>query len=305
MKKRIRILGAAMDLGQQRRGVDMGPSAIRYAGLQERLARLGYQVIDGGNIYTAQAEELGTRPLTLDADPSDGLSHHLDEVARVCQKIYDRVQTHRAEDCRYVFLGGDHSISIGTISSMAHPKLGVLWFDAHGDINTPTTSPSGNIHGMPVAVLLGEGQDELVNIGRPGPKLHPSQIVMLGIRDLDEGERVRLSKGDIRVYTMREIDEVGMARIGQEIIDYFDRFTDIHLSLDLDGLDPQYAPGVGTPVPGGISYREAHLMMEILADSRKVRSVDVVEVNPILDARNATGQLAVELVAGVFGQRIL
>ncbi len=305
MKKRIRILGAAMDLGQQRRGVDMGPSAIRYAGLQERLARLGYEVIDGGNIYTAQAEELGTRALTLDADPSDGLSHHLDEVARVCQKIYDRVQTYRAEDCRYVFLGGDHSISIGTISAVAHPKLGVLWFDAHGDINTPMTSPSGNIHGMPVAVLLGEGQDELVNIGRPGPKLHPSQIVMLGIRDLDEGERVRLSKGDIRVYTMREIDEVGMARIGQEIIDYFDRFTDIHLSLDLDGLDPQYAPGVGTPVPGGISYREAHLMMEILADSRKVRSVDVVEVNPILDARNVTGQLAVELVAGVFGQRIL
>jgi arginase len=266
---------------------------------------LGYEVIDGGNIYTAQAEELGARALTLDADPSDGLSHHLDEVARVCQKIYDRVQAYRAEECRYVFLGGDHSISIGTISAVAHPKLGVLWFDAHGDINTPMTSPSGNIHGMPVAALLGEGQAELVNIGRSGPKLHPSQIVMLGIRDLDEGERVRLSKGDIRVYTMREIDEVGMARIGQEIIDYFDRFTDIHLSLDLDGLDPQYAPGVGTPVPGGISYREAHLMMEILADSRKVRSVDVVEVNPILDARNATGQLAVELVAGVFGQRIL
>ncbi len=305
MSKRIRILGAAMDLGQQRRGVDMGPSAIRYAGLQDRLARLGYEVIDSGNIYTAQAEELHKRDLTLDHDPSDGLSHHLDEVARVCQTIYDRVQAYRAENERFVFLGGDHSISIGTISAMAHPKLGVLWFDAHGDINTPVTSPSGNIHGMPVAALLGEGHPTLTNIGYAGSKLKPTQIVMLGIRDLDEGERVRLSRGDIRVYTMREIDEVGMARIGQEIMDYFDPFSDIHLSLDLDGLDPQHAPGVGTPVPGGISYREAHLMMEILADSRKVRSVDVVEVNPILDARNETARLAVELVAGVFGQRIL
>lgn len=305
MSKRIRIIGAAMDLGQQRRGVDMGPSAIRYAGLQDRLARLNYEVIDSGNIYTAQAEELYERDLTLDTDPSDGLSHHLDEVARVCQKIYDRVQAYQPTDDRFVFLGGDHSMSIGTISAVAHPKLGVLWFDAHADINTPATSPSGNIHGMPVAALLGEGHPALTSIGGAGPKLKPSQIVMLGIRDLDEGERLRLAKGDIRVYTMREIDEVGMARIGQEIMDYFDSFTEIHLSLDLDGLDPQHAPGVGTPVPGGISYREAHLMMEILADSHKVRSLDVVEVNPILDARNGTAQLAVELVAGVFGQRIL
>ncbi len=305
MSRRIRIIGAAMDLGQQRRGVDMGPSAIRYAGLQDRLARLGYEVVDSGNIYTAQAEELHTRDTTLDTNPSDGLSHHLDEVARVCQKIYDRVQTYRPSDDRFVFLGGDHSMSIGTVSAVAHPKLGVLWFDAHADINTPVTSPSGNIHGMPVAALLGEGHPTLTNIGGAGPKLKPSQIVMLGIRDLDEGERLRLAKGDIRVYTMREIDEVGIARIGQEIMDHFDQFSEIHLSLDLDGLDPQHAPGVGTPVPGGISYREAHLMMEILADSHKVRSVDVVEVNPILDARNETARLAVELVAGVFGQRIL
>ena len=305
MSKRIRILGTPMDLGQQRRGVDMGPSAIRYAGLQERLAQLGYETLDSGNVNTAQAEELDAVPLELDTDLSDGKSHHLTEVSRVCNKIYDRVQPYKEEDTRLIFLGGDHSMSIGTVSSIAHEKLGVIWFDAHADINTPFSSPSGNIHGMPVAALLGDGPSELTDIGYKGAKLQASQIVMVGTRDVDDGERKRLAKGDIRVYTMRDIDEKGMAKIGYEILEYFKDMTQIHLSLDLDGLDPIHAPGVGTPVSGGISYREAHLLMEILADSQKVHSMDVVEVNPILDRQNETARLAVELTAGVFGQRIL
>jgi arginase len=305
MSKRVRILGTPMDLGQQRRGVDMGPSAIRYAGLQERLARLGYETIDSGNVNTAQAEELEAKPLTLDSDLSDGKSHHLTEVSRVCHKIYDRVQSYKNEDTRLIFLGGDHSMAIGTVSAVAHEKLGVIWFDAHADINTPYSSPSGNIHGMPVAALLGDGPSELTDIGYAGAKLQSKQIVMVGTRDVDDGERARLAKGDIRVYTMRDVDEKGMAAIGYEILEYFKEMTQLHLSLDLDGLDPIHAPGVGTPVPGGISYREAHLLMEILADSQKVHSMDIVEVNPILDRQNETARLAVELTAGVFGQRIL
>lgn len=305
MTKRIRIFGTPMDLGQQRRGVDMGPSAIRYAGVQERLARLGYEVLDSGNINTAQAEELEALPLPLDTDASDGLAHHLVEVGRVCQKIHDRVQPYRDDDTRFLFLGGDHSMSIGTISAVAHPQLGVIWFDAHADINTPVTSPSGNIHGMPVAALLGDGPALLTDIGGVGPKLQAAQLVMVGLRDVDEGERRQLAERNIKVYTMREVDELGMARIGYDILDWFADRTQIHLSLDLDGLDPRIAPGVGTPVPGGFTYREAHLLMEILADSQKLHSMDVVEVNPILDERNETARLAVDLIAGAFGQRIL
>lgn len=304
--KRIRILGTPMDLGQNRRGVDMGPSALRYAGMRDRLLALGYEVVDHGNVSTAQAEELVT---TLpDADPQPPNAHHLNEVSRVCQKIYDRIQSYRQQDdpdTQYIFMGGDHSISMGTVAAIAHERLGVIWFDAHADINTPATSLSGNIHGMPVAALLGEGPTELTHIGGRSPHLKPSQIVMVGTRDLDLAERERLAVGDIRVYTMREVDEMGIGRIAHEILDYFADMTHLHLSLDLDGLDPQYAPGVGTPVPGGISYREAHLFMEIIADSQKVRSLDIVEVNPILDQQNETARLAVELTTGLFGKRIL
>jgi arginase len=302
MNKTIRILGAAMDLGQSRRGVDMGPSAIRYAGLQERLQRLGYWTIDVGNVNTAQIEEL--EAVTEDAE-QDGKAHHLSEVARACEIIYDRVRAFKSNQEDYIFLGGDHSMSIGTVSAMAHPKLGVIWFDAHTDINTHLTSPSGNIHGMPVAALLGEGATKLTHIGGEYPKLQPHQMVMVGIRDVDEGERKRLAKHDIKIYTMREVDELGVARVAREILEYFKDMTDLHLSLDLDCLDPQHAPGVGTPVSGGFTYREAHLFMEILADSQKIHSMDVVEVNPILDRENVTAKLAVELVASVFGQRIL
>ncbi len=298
--KRIRIIGAAMDLGQNRRGVDMGPSAIRYAGLYERLQGLGYDVVDSGNVTAPQAEELDAN-----ASVEEGKAHHIKEIAQVCQAIYERVQTAHEADERIVFLGGDHSISVGTVSAIADEHVGVIWFDAHADINTPESSPSGNVHGMPIAALLGEGGDALMRVGYDRPKLKPSQLVLVGIRDLDEGERKRLAKKDIKVYTMREVDEIGIGKIAYEILNYFADKTHLHISLDLDGLDPQHAPGVGTPVAGGLTYREAHLFMEIMADSQKVRSMDAVEVNPILDRQNETARLAVELIAGAFGQRIL
>lgn len=298
----IRIFGVPMDLGQQRRGVDMGPSAIRYAGLQDRLIRLGYTVHDGGNIYAPQAEQIET---PYDSSDLIGTAHHLPQIAKICQEVYECVKQHVDVDEKVIFLGGDHSVSIGTVSAVASPKIGVLWVDAHADINTPATSPSGNIHGMVVAALLGDAPKALTDIGYAGAKLKPAQIAYIGLRDLDAGERERLAQGDIKAYTMREVDEQGVAQIAYQILKHFSKMTHIHVSLDLDGLDPQYAPGVGTPVPGGLSYREAHLLMEILADSHKVRSLDVVEVNPILDSGNHTAQTAVELVAGLMGQRIL
>ncbi len=296
MKKLIRVLGIPMDLGQSRRGVDMGPSAVRYAGLHERLERLGYTVQDAGNIVVPQVEE-------LDGGGSD--IHHLPDVAKVCQEVYERASSLPDGSCA-IFIGGDHSISIGTVAAMTKQhSIGVLWVDAHGDINTPQTSPSGNIHGMSVAVLLGQGVPELVNIGYPGAKITPAQIAMIGTRDLDSAEKVRLSQGDIQVHTMRTIDEEGIGAIARKVLEHFKELDYIHVSLDLDSLEPALAPGVGTPVPGGLSYREAHLLMEILADSGKVRSLDLVEVNPILDTRNATADMAVGLTSSLFGQDIL
>lgn len=302
MRQIIRIFGVPMDLGQQRRGVDMGPSAIRYAGLQDRLTRLGYVVHDGGNIFTPQAEEI---EVPYDSADLVGTAHHLPQIAAICQEVYQRIKSTVGLGEKAIFLGGDHSMSIGTVAAVATAQTGVLWIDAHGDINTPATSPSGNIHGMVVAALLGECPPLLTDIGHPGAKIIPRQIAYIALRDLDDGERQRLSRGDIKVYTMREVDEFGIAKIAYEVLDYFADMTHIHVSLDLDGLDPRHAPGVGTPVPGGLTYREAHLLMEILADSHKVRSLDVVEVNPILDVSNQTAQMAVELVASLMGKRIL
>lgn len=301
-KQTIRIFGVPMDLGQQRRGVDMGPSAIRYAGLQERLTRLGYVVHDAGNIYAPQAEEI---EIPYDSADLLGTAHHLPQIATICQQVYDHIKATVQSGEKAIFLGGDHSMSIGTVAGMATAQTGVLWIDAHADINTPATSPSGNIHGMVVAALLGECPAPLTNIGYAGAKIAPSQMAYIALRDLDAGERQRLSRGDIKVYTMREVDELGIAQIAHEVLAYFADKTAIHVSLDLDGLDPRHAPGVGTPVPGGLTYREAHLLMEILADSHQVTSLDVVEVNPILDVSNQTAQMAVELVAGLMGQRIL
>lgn len=295
-KRHIRIIGVPMDLGQSRRGVDMGPSAARYAGLQARLERLGHTVFDEGNVPVPNPEE----------DVAQSGAKRLKTVTAVCQTIYDIARKCVTADEFAIFLGGDHSISIGSIAAASQDaSLGVIWVDAHGDFNTPQSSPSGNIHGMPVAALIGEGPESLVNVGTPGAKLKPSQIVQIGIRDLDSAERERLARSGISVFTMRHVDEMGMATVARQAIDRLRHFSRIHVSLDMDSLDPEQAPGVGTAVPGGLSYREAHLLMEILGDSGRVQSMDIVEINPILDTMNRTAELAVELAASLLGQRIL
>lgn len=294
--RNIRIIGVPMDLGQSRRGVDMGPSAVRYAGLQARLERLGHTVHDQGNISVPNPEE----------DIVVGKTKRIKAVAAACQNIYEMACQYIAHGDFDIFLGGDHSLSIGTIAAAAQKEpVGVIWVDAHGDYNTPETSPSGNIHGMPLASLVGEGPEPLVNIGFPGAKIHATQIVQIGIRDLDTGEKERLAHSGVSVYTMRHVDELGMAAIARQALDRLRHLPRIHVSLDMDSLDPDEAPGVGTPVPGGLSYREAHLLMEILSDSGRVQSMDIVEINPILDQRNRTAELAVELAASLLGQRIL
>lgn len=301
---KIRIFGVPMDLGQTRRGVDMGPSAVRYAGLDDHLTRLGHSVFDAGNIEVPQVEQVSRLPIHQSVPLEK--ARWLPEVAQVCQKIYEQTIACLNGDERLIFLGGDHSISIGTVAGVSRPEpIGVLWIDAHADINTPETTPSGNVHGMSVATLLGDGPAELVNIGYDGPKLRPDQVVMIGLRALDPGEQAKLRKNGVGVFTMRQIDEVGMATVIRLALERLRPFRYLHVSLDLDGLDPEVAPGVGTPVAGGLSYREAHLLMEILADSEKVRSMDIVEVNPILDNHNSTGQVAVGLAGSLFGQRII
>lgn len=285
-----------MDLGQNRRGVDMGPSAVRYAGLQARLVRLGHTIHDEGNISVPNPEE----------DVAETGYKRLHTVAAVCDALFQFGKKCISANEFAVFLGGDHSISIGSVAAAAVAgPIGLIWIDAHGDFNTPKTSPSGNIHGMPVAALIGDGPDELVNIGQSGPKLHPTQIVQIGIRDLDVAERERLAQSGIHVFTMRHVDELGMAAVARQALDRLRHLPRLHVSLDMDSLEPEEAPGVGTPVPGGLSYREAHLLMEILSDSGRVHSMDIVEINPILDDRNKTAELAVELAASLLGQRIL
>jgi arginase len=301
----IRVLGIPMDLGQQRRGVDMGPSAIRYAGLYDRLLREGHQVEDLGNLDVPVREERSVRAHRWVETNGGGL-RHLPEVIGACQAIYDEAQKCATSAVLPLFLGGDHSIAIGTVAGMAcSGPLGLLWIDAHGDFNTPETSPSGNIHGMPVATLIGRGQPELVDLGHKGPKLRPHDVVMVGIRDLDAEERTALANSGITVYTMRDVDELGMATVARRALARLSHLPRIHLSLDMDSIEPGVAPGVGTPVPGGLTFREAHLLMEIVGESHKVASLDVVEINPILDDRNRTAELAVELVASVLGKRIL
>ena len=285
-----------MDLGQNRRGVDMGPSAIRYAGLQTRLERLGHIVHDEGNVVVPNPEE----------EVAEGSKNRLKAVTAVCQNIYEIANKCTKQGDFTLFLGGDHSISMGSIAAAAQNEtVGVIWIDAHADFNTFETSPSGSIHGMPVAALVGDGDKALVNIGYPGAKLKSSHIVQIGIRDLDEGERQRLLHSGINVFTMRHVDELSMAAVARQALDRLRHLKRLHISFDMDSLDPDEAAGVGTPVPGGLSYREAHLLMEILGDSGRVRSLDIVEINPILDDRNKTAELAVELAASLLGQRIL
>ncbi len=287
-----------MDLGQRRRGVDMGPSALRYAGLDDALRRLGHTVNDNGNLIV---------PLPENEPPDDSRARHLDSVSSVCRDVYNHALTCLEHDETAIFLGGDHSISIGTVSAMdTHGgNVGVIWVDAHGDFNTPEISPSGNIHGMALSALMGRGPKELAGIGHDRAKLKPSEAVIIGARDLDPLERVALREAGVLVITMRDIDEMGMSAAAHQALERLSSLKKLHISLDMDSLDPMEAPGVGTPVPGGLTYREAHLLMETLADSGKIASLDIVEVNPILDDRNRTAKLGVELAASLFGQRIL
>jgi arginase len=305
MTQTIRIIGVPMDLGQDRRGTDMGPSALRYAGLKARLTRLGYDVHDTGNVPVPVAEEMRDPP--AHAPEIEGHAHHLEAVVTSCKMIYEAAKTCCTTDDIALIMGGDHSLSIGSIGGMASydEPLGVLWIDAHGDYNTPQTSSSGNVHGMPLAALAGLGPLELVNLGHAGRKLDPVNVAIIGLRDLDAVERTSLAGSGMALYTMRDIDERGMSAVAREALARLESITRLHVSLDMDSLDPEHAPGVGTPAPGGLTYREAHLLMEIVADSKKVRSLDVVEINPVLDQHNQTAELAVELVASLLGQSIL
>ncbi len=296
MNETIRLIGAPIDLGQSKRGVDMGPAAVRYAGLTRELEQLGYIVQDSGNITVPIRETVA----------HEAVLHYLPSIGSVCGAVYEagRLAVHRGE--MPVFIGGDHTLAIGSIGGVTHEEAaGLIWIDAHGDFNTPRTTLSGNIHGMTLAVLLGDGYPELVNTGRPGPKLAAEDVVMIGIRELDPGERSRLRESGITIYTMRDIDERGIGAVTREALEQLEHLPRLHVSLDMDALDPLTAPGVGTAVPGGMTCRETQLMMEILADSRRCRSLDIAEINPVLDRGNRTALLAVQLAASLFGKRII
>ncbi len=297
---KLSIIGVPMDLGQTRRGVDMGPSAIRYAGVIERIENIGYSVEDKGNIEIALAERVHSDENTN----LKNLKAVADASERLAQTVSDVITNKRFP----LVLGGDHSIAIGTLAGVSrhYQNLGVIWYDAHGDLNTADTSPSGNIHGMPLAASIGIGDDALTRIGGYTPKVKPKNIVIIGARSLDEGEKELIKEKGIKVYTMHEIDRMGMTKVMEETILYLRDKTDgVHLSLDLDGLDPHDAPGVGTPVIGGISYRESHLAMEMLAESQLITSAEFVEVNPILDERNKTATVAVALMGSLLGEKLV
>jgi len=296
MQPTISIIGIPMDLGQTHRGVDMAPVAIRYAGLAQKLRSLGYWTIDRGNINVPGHYTLS----------STHYEERLIPIVEACAKAY----TLGAEAIKNgeipLFLGGDHSAAIGSIGGVTHETpCGLIWVDAHGDFNTPETSASQNIHGMALAVLLGKGSQQLVDIGRPGAKMAPENVIMIGVRDLDVKEKRLLAGSGCTVYTMRDVDELGMHAILRKSLKKLKNIPKIHLSLDMDAIDPQEAPGVGTPSPGGLTYREAQLIMETLCDSGKLQSADVMEANPILDTKNRTAQVAVSLLASLFGKSII
>jgi arginase len=293
------VIGAPLDLGAGRRGVDMGPSAIRYAGLRAHLAeKLGLQVDDLGNVDAPVAES---------TEMGDDRSRFLPQILELCDQVAALVAEGTRRGALPLVLGGDHSVALGSLVGMArvHGPGGVLWLDAHGDLNTPESSPSGNVHGMVLAAALGLGGAEFVRDGWPLPAVESGRLALVGVRSLDDGERELLRTLDAKVFTMSEIDRIGIEPCMREALAHAAGAAFLHLSLDLDVVDPEYAPGVGTPVRGGLSYREAHLAMEVIAESSLVDSIDVVEVNPILDRENETGQLAVELVASALGARIL
>lgn len=292
-----------MDLGQGRRGVDMGPSAIRYAGLDNRLSELGYKVTDEGDMTIKTQEEQSVK---------DTRAKYLPEIARAVSSLALKVERTLKKGEFPLVLGGDHSIAIGTISGVAsfahkqHKNIGVLWIDAHGDFNTPETSPSGNIHGMPLAVCLGLGPKKLTSIGGTARKVEPHHVAIIGLRNVDKTEREYLLQYGVNLFTMEDIDKEGIHRVMKRAFQKVASKVDyLHVSFDLDSVDPVYAPGVGTPVKGGLDYREAHLIMEMIAGSKKMTSLEIVEVNPILDTRNQSAEFAVEVVESAFGKRIL
>jgi arginase len=302
--KPVHIIGVPLDLGGGRRGVDMGPSAFRIAGLGEQLAALGYSVVDKGDLPT---------PIPETQELRDEHKKYIREIAKVCQKLYQTALGSFDEGAMPVVLGGDHSLGAGSVAAAAEwarrskqLPIGLLWVDAHGDMNTPATSLSGNVHGMPLAALLGPEPAELSKIGTFAPKVLPEHTVLVGIRNLDEREKVAVRDSGVHVFTMKDIDRQGIASIVEQAVKLAGSGSaGIHVSFDMDVCDPQIAPGVGTPVKGGLNYREAHMVMEIVADSGLLTSLDLVEVNPTLDVRNATAQLGTELALSALGMKIL
>jgi arginase len=297
--RRIALIGVPLDLGQGRRGVDMGPSAIRYAGIAERLRAIGYEVDDRGDVAVPRAEA---------AEVGDGHAKYLEAIVGVAGEVASAVEAAQRAGDLVVVLGGDHSLALGVFAGLARAsgRGAAIWLDAHADCNTPETSLTGNVHGMPLAVALGWGDERFaVAGGPPAPWIAEERSVIIGARDLDPQERIRLRGSRVAVHTMTEIDRHGMERVVRSAIERVQGAPFVHVSLDLDVVDPQWAPGVGTPVRGGISFREAHLAVELLSEAGLVGSLQIVEVNPILDRENATGELAVELACSALGQRIL
>jgi arginase len=295
----VAVIGAPLDLGAGRRGVDMGPSAIRYAGLEPRIRQLGRRCVDWGDVVTAVAEA---------STVGDERVRFLPQIKETCERVAELVV--RAVEAEHLplVLGGDHSVALGTLGGLARAAGrpgGVLWLDAHGDLNRPGTSPSGNVHGMPLAAALGLGGSEFESDAFLLPALEAGRVVLFGVRSLDPAERDLLAELDVLVFTMSDLDRTGVERVMKEALERLQGPGFVHVSLDLDVLDPEVAPGVGTPVRGGLSYREAHLALELVAESGLAGSVEVVEVNPILDRENETAKLAVELVASALGARIL
>ena len=299
----VHIIGVPLDLGGARRGVDMGPSAFRIAGLNDRLSELGYSVVDQGDLPS---------PIPETQQAVDPTKKYINEIAQVCRRLYEVTRQSHEMGALPLVLGGDHSLAAGSVAASAdyvrqltsYP-LGLIWVDAHGDMNTPQTTTSGNVHGMPLAALLGQEPSELAAIGS-SPSVLPKHTVLLGIRNLDEKEKGKIRDAGVHVFTMKDIDREGIAKIAERAIALASAGTGgIHVSFDLDACDPMQAPGVGTPVRGGLNYREAHMVMELVADSQRMVALDLVEVNPTLDIRNTTAEFGTELALSALGKRIL
>ena len=297
-RRQVAIIGAALDLGAGRRGVDMGPSAIRYAGLHDRLDGIGYDVVDWGDVETAVLEAI---------DETDATARYLPEIKAACGRVARLTGLALDQGALPLVLGGDHSVALGTLGGLARARGagGVLWIDAHSDMNTPETSPSGNVHGMPLAAALGFANGRFDSDAWTLPAVEPSRVALVGLRSVDAPERERIRELGIKAYTMSDIDRIGIERAIRESLSHIAGSGFVHVSFDMDALDPEVAPGVGTPVRGGLSYREAHLALELVSESGLAGSLEVVEVNPILDRENATAALAVELVASALGKTIL